>query len=1078
MHERAKILEDQLLSFGPYRLDPESGQLWRGKQVVKLTLKAMALLRLLVQHAGQVVTKEECFRLVWPDTVVGETTLTSCILELRRVLRDNARNPRYIETVHRRGYRFIAPLTTALPVQSPKSQVQSPYSAIRIPHSAIPLVGRETELTQLSTCWEKALNGERQMVFITGEPGIGKTALIEAFLQNLASPVPGPALEQGRRPGSRGQGSVFTPTPNPQPPAPFPWIGRGQCIEQFGAGEPYLPVLQALEELGRQPGGQQLITVLHRHAPIWLMQLPAFLDEVDLDLLQRKTAGVTRERMLREMAGALEILTLEHPLILVLEDLQWSDVSTLELLSYLARRPEWARLLVIATYRPVEILTDGHPLKRVTQELFAHALGKELTLRRLHETEVSTYLTLRFPHSVLPTRLGQVLYQRTGGNPLFMTSLVQDLLNREVILPGDNGRWEFQGEVAELETWTPESVRHLLARQRERLLPDEQQVLEAASLSGLEFSAATVAAALETEVTQVEDHCGRLAEQQQFLHYAGISEWPDGTRAARYGFVHALYQEFWHERVSVGKQQQWHLRMGERMEAAYGVRAREIAAELALHFAEGRDYRRAVQYLHQASENAVRRSAHQEAINLLTRGLGLLKTLPDTPERTQQELALQIALGVPLILTKGHAAPEVERTYNRARELCRQVGEAPQLFSVLLGLRRFYFLRGQLRTARELTEQLLASAQSLQEPGLLARAHLMLGEALYYLGEFTQSREHLEQGTVLHDPQQHRFSASVYGSDTGVTCLSFITFPLWILGYPDQALKRSHEALALAQEFVHPFSLAYAFICAATLHRFRGEGWIAQEWIEKAIALCSEQGFALHLAVGTILRGGALTQQEQVKEGIAQIRQGLAALQATGAELMRPSSTAWLAEAYGKAGQAEEGLSVLAEALGTVNKTGERYYEAELYRLKGELTLQKFQVPSSEFQVQENQKAKPCPEPFGCAQDKLRRRGKGRKKLLVISSQLSVPSTQHLTPSTHVEAETEACFLKAIEIAHKQQAKSLELRATVSLARLWHQQGKKKRARQMLAEIYNWFTEGFDTKDLKEAKTLIEELDH
>src|SRR5262249_23894856 len=355
----------------------------------------------------------------------------------------------------------------------------------------------------------------------------------------------------------------------------------------------------AVEGLCRALEGPQFIAVLQRSAPTWLMQLPTLLDGVDLDLLQRKTAGATRERMLRELASALELLTPERPVVLVLEDLHWRDSATLELLSYLARRREQARVLVIGTYRPVEMLTEGHPLKRVTQELFAHALGKELPLRPLREAEVNAYLTLRFSASVLPTRLGPVLYQRTGGNPLFLTSMVQDLLNREVILPGADGRWELQGDITELETWKPESVRHLLARQRERLVLEDQRVLEAASLAGLEFSAAAVAAALETQVLQVEERCGRLAEQQQFLRYAGIGEWPDGTRAARYGFVHALYQEFWHEWVSVGRQQQWHVRMGERLETAYGTRAREIAAELALHFAEGREYRKAIQYLRQ-----------------------------------------------------------------------------------------------------------------------------------------------------------------------------------------------------------------------------------------------------------------------------------------------------------------------------------------------------------------------------------------------------------------------------------------------------------------------------------------------
>jgi predicted ATPase/DNA-binding winged helix-turn-helix (wHTH) protein len=990
----------------PLRLDLANEWVWQGERCLQLPPKAFAVLRYLVEHPSRLVSKAELLRAVWPDTVVSEWALTTCLREVRKALREKAQAPRYIETVHRRGYRFIgAVAAAAAPVSNCKLRVPSSDtqdSALRTQPSVV--VGREAELEQLHNWLDKALGGERQLVFVTGEPGIGKTTLVEAFLEQQVA----------------ADGNV--------------WIGQGQCVEHYGTGEVYMPVLEALGRLCRGPGGERLTALLNQHAPTWLVQMPALLDAAELESVQRKTAGATRERMLRELAEALEALTPEQPLVLWLEDLHWSDAATLEWLAFVARRRERARVLIVGTYRPVEMLAEDHPLQRVLHELYAHQLAQELRLRRLSEREVSNYLALRFPQSVFPTRLAEVLQQRTDGNPLFLTSLVQELLIRQVLRQADDGRWEFHGTLAELERWTPESVRHVLTHQRERLAREEQRVLEAASLAGLEFSAAAVAAALETEAIQVEAHCGRLVEQQQFLRLAGISEWPDGTRAGRYGFLHALYQEFWHERVSVGHQQQWHLRMGERKEAAYGRRAREIATELAVHFEQGRDYRKAVQYLQQAGENALRCLAHQAAVHLIRKGLELLPTLPDTPDRAQQELRLQLTLAAPLTATAGYTALEVERVHTRALELCRQVGETPQLFSTLLGLCGFYLERAEIQKARECAEQGLSLAQNVHDPVLLMWAHRMMGDLFYRLGEFALTREHLEQGIALYHSQSHRASGVL--DDPAVYCLSFTAYALWFLGYPDQALQRSEEALTLAQEIARPFSVAFALDLASVLHRVRREGRAAQEQAEAAIALSREQGFPFFLTLGIIQRAWALIEQEQVEEGIIQLRQGMAAWRALRTELSWPTFLALLAEGYRKVGQAEEGLPLLAEALATIDRTGERYFEAELYRLKGELVLQS----------------------------------------TVHSPQSDNPNTQHLTPSPHTEAE--GCFHKAIEIARRQQAKSLELRAVMSLARLWQRQGKKEGAHKMLAEIYDWFTEGFDTKDLQEAKALLEELQH
>jgi DNA-binding winged helix-turn-helix (wHTH) protein/predicted ATPase len=1022
------------LLFPPFCLDLANQRLWRDAQEIPLRRKTFAVLRYLVEHPDQLVTKAALLDAVWPETYVSEVVLTVCIRELRRALGDERKTPRFIATVHGLGYRFL-PTNTPQLVHRSQFKGQSPQPTSRHPRSPIGLVGREEELRQLHNWLDKALNGERQLVFVTGEPGIGKTTVVEAFLAEV-----GASLRADPSPSAHLRGG--TPTPDL-------WMTQGQCIEHYGAGEAYLPVLTALGQLCREPGGERLVELLSQQAPTCLAQLPALLNAADLEALQRKTQGATKERMLREIAEALEVITTERPLLLVLEDLHWSDPSSLDLLAFVARRLPPARLLILGTYRPVEMLSESHPLQRVLHELYAHQLGQELALRRLTESEVSAYMTLRFPQSVLPTRLGQVLQLRTGGNPLFLASLVQELMQREVLRQGQAGRWEFHGSMTELEQWTPESVRHVLARQREWLAPEEERVLEAASLAGSEFSAATVAAALETEVIQIEEHCGRLAEQQQFLRLAGISEWPDGTRAAQYGFLHALYQEFWHERVSVGHQQQWHRRMGERKEAAYGQRAGEIAAELALHFEQGREYRKAVRYLQQAAERAAQRSAYQEAITLLTKGLELLKALPATPERTQQELTLQLALGAPLVATKNYAAPEVERVYTRAQELCRQLGETPQLFLALMGLVGSHITRGQLQTARELAEQCLGLARSAHSLTRLMWVHSVLGQIFCCLGEFARAQDHLEKAIALYDPQKHAPLISGVAQDSKVSCLCFAALVLWSLGYPDQALKASQEALTLAQELSHPYSLAWALSYAAILHTLRRERQALQARAKALLALSSEQGFPHALAIGAGSRGWVLAEQGQGEDGIAQIRQGMVAYRATGAEHLRTGFFIWLATACGKVGQTEEGLTLLAEGLAVVDKTGERMYEAELYRLKGTLTLQSQASPgqiSGKFQA---------------SQDKS-----------------EVANPQSLTPNPQAEAEAEACFLKAIEITRKQQAKSLELRAVMSLSRLWQSQGKQDAARQLLAEIYGWFTEGFDTKDLQEAKALLEELNH
>ena len=956
-------------AFGPFRLDPVKRQLWKGQDEIKLRPTAFAVLRALVEKSGKIVTQEELLQQVWAETTVTKKALQVCITEIREVLGDNAAQPNYIQTVARKGYRFLVPLAaTQLFGDS------TPY-----------LVGRDAEHDQLHTAFTQALGGQRQLVFVTGEPGIGKSTVVERFLGTLAE-----------------EGQVR--------------VGRGQCLEQYGEGEAYFPVLEALSRLCREPWGAACMAALGQYAPSWMLQMPGLLSKGELVALQHKVQGTTRQRMLYELAEALEVLSTDHPIVLVFEDLHWSDHSTIELISYLAQRRELNRLLVIGTYRPVDVLTNSHPLRGMKQELQTHEQCQELQLGRLTEDDIAAYLSKRFPGGEQAPDLAGTIYQRTEGNALFMVNMANALLNQGVLVQTDQG-WELRRAAETVRM--PETLQQMIETRLEKLTAEQLQILETASLIGGEFAAAAVAAGIGQDAIAVEDVCTDLVRHGQFIELRGTAEWPDGTVSTHYGFLHALYREVLAGRVSVGRRVRLHQRIGERLEQAYRGQQHEIAGELAVHFEQGRDYARAVQYLQQAAETANYRCAYHEAIHHLRRGLQLLKQLPDTPERVERELMLQLSLGVSLMATKGYGDPEAKKAYNRAQKLCSQAGETAKLVPILRGLAAFYYVRGDLQTARGLAEDLLEQAQRLNDRALLVGAHHEIGGTLSSLGEFASALWHFNQGLTCYDSQKQSPYTTLYGNDPGVACFARACVALWFLGYPDQALASSAKAVALAEQLSHPNSLVYALFFAAIIAQFCGRIDSAQEQARTATRISAEHGFPVWGLAGTMLQGLVLAQKGQSKEGVVQIQDGIAGWKALGVEIELPSFLSLLVEAYRQEEQAQQGLSVLAEALERIDQSGERYYEAEIYRLRGELLLQTTQ-----------------------------------KK----------------------ETEAEHCFQKAIDIARHQNAKSLELRAAMSLGRLWHQQGKRSEALRIIEEVYSWFTEGFDTKDLQEAKVLMRQL--
>jgi predicted ATPase len=690
-----------------------------------------------------------------------------------------------------------------------------------------------------------------------------------------------------------------------------------------------------------------------------------------------------------------------QPLLLVFEDLHWIDSETQALLDNLVESLPTAHLLLLVNYRPE----------------YQHGWGSktyytQLRLDPLPPASAEAVLDALLGQDPSLVPLKRVLIERTEGNPFFLEESVRTLIETGVLI-GEPGTYRLAQSLPTIQV--PATVQAVLAARIDRLPPDAKRLLQTAAVIGMEVPlpvlqavAALPEAALHTALAQLQ--------AAEFLYEMRL--FPERA----YTFKHALTQQVAYQSLLTSTRQQVHQQIAQVFESHFAETATTQPELLAHHYTEAGCPEPAVAYWQRAGQRAVERSAYAEAISHLSKGLEVLKTLPDIPERARQELDLQIVLGPALIVTQGPGSPAVEQVYARAQELCQQMGKTPQLFPVLWGLWRFYNNRGEYQRARALGERLLSLAQQVCDAALLLEAHHALWATLFWSGEFAAARAHLEQGRALYDPQQHRSHALLYGGhDPGVCCLSHGAWSLWILGYPDQALQSVREALTLAHELTHPHSLAIALFFATTLHQSRREPQAAHERAEACVVLADEQGFAQELARATVMRGWALAAQGQGAEGMAQMRQGLAAYGTTGAVSARPYFLALLAEAYGSIGQTAEGLALLAEALATVDRTGERGWEAELHRLKGEILL----APAGEKQQAQ---------------------------------------------------EAEACFHQALDVARHQRAKSWELRTAMSLSRLWQQQGKRAAARQVLAEVYGWFTEGFDTPDLQEAKALLDAL--
>ena len=982
------------LHFDRFRFNPAQQRLEDVAGSIHLNPKSFAVLGMLLARRGELVLKDELLDTVWPDTHVADGVLKVCVAEIRRALGDSPTEPRFIETVHRRGYRFIATATAAeseAPAPEARSILAWPPGGTPTSRTPVGLVGRSGDLRILEQRFATCLAGERQLVFVSGEPGAGKTALVEHFAAGLAE-----------------RGPVA--------------ITGSQCLEQFGAGEAYMPVLEAVGRLVRTDRTARLL--LRRYAPTWFVQLPWLIDDEDRDRLGRELFGAARERMLRELAEFLEALAADIPLVVVLEDLHWGDPSTVDLLSLVAARREPARLLLIVTYRPVELILNRHPLRGVAQQLAAAAHCANAALDELDVGAVSAWVERRFARHRFASDVPLLLHARTDGNPLFLVTLVDHLLARGTIVERE-GCWEASdGLDRELRT-VPESARLLIAQQLDRLQPEDRRLLEAASLAGVAFSAATVAAALDQRdggAAHIETRCEQLAGAGPFLRGNGDVTWPDGTIAEGFAFRHSLYRETLAALVPAGRRAELHRRIGSVLEDAYGARAPELAAELALHFEEAGDGLRAARNRRLAADTAARRHAAAEVEGHLEKALALLASLAPSPERDAEEMRAQSMLGAALTMTRGFAGPEVEAAYRRALELASAAPPERSMFPLLWGLMGFYIMRGNLTEACELADRMLVIADGSGDALMRMVAHHAKWTVHFFSGDFRATQRHLDEGEPLYDLVTDRNAALAFGQDQKVAALAHRAILEWYLGRIDQAVETSRRAVEHSHAVGHPIPIAFALLYDCWLRILRREPAACLETAEAVITYASDNGMPHWLPGAIHVRGWALAQLGEVERGMADIESALAVLTAVGANLGRGPRTFDLATLKAQLGRLDEARAILEDAKAVAARTGERYDDSEMLTFDAQLSL------------------------------------------------LEAGGAAAAPPAVREQAE--ATMQAAIDCAHRQGAIMLELRAVMALVKTFPERPSGGRARRRLAELLDALTEGFDTADLREASRL------
>jgi DNA-binding winged helix-turn-helix (wHTH) protein len=950
-----------MLSFPPFRLDLESERLWKHDEELRLRRKPFAILRYLVQNPQRLVTHADIIQAVWGKIAMSESLLRTHVRDLRQVLGEGI-----VETVVGRGYRFVAELAHVYESDSGGGQQADRTNG----SSANLVVDRDEEVGALRAALRATLDQKRTSVFLTGEAGIGKTTLVDHFLEEVGRDI-----------------TLL--------------VGRGACVEQYGSGQAYLPVLDAIAALCRR--GDRVVEIFSRHAPTWLVQLPALLRTEQLEEVQRRTGGATHARTLRELVEALEALTRDAPVVLVMDDLHWTDPSTAELLAILASRREPARLLLLGTYRPAEV-PRGHPLSRVVGELVAHRQASAVELEGFGVAGLEAYLKRRFQEHRFPSELTRTLAQTTRGNPLFVTTLVDDLVSQELIRTRD-GNWELSTTVEDVAARRPDGIRRLIDTQIDRLSAADQRIIEAGAIAGMTFTVAVVAHALDADADSVDSSCESLANERRFLHYAGTETWPDGTIQSRYTFCHSLFQHAALARSTAATIRSKHRRIAERLEVGFAGREQDVAAELAVHFDQAQQPAKAVRYYLSAGELARLRYGLHEAVAHYERARGLLRGLSEIPERDTWTMRVMLRLGWCLFQRDGltdAALPLLEK----AKELATHLGDKAALSDALVHLQTLSIVRGDLRGA---SVHARAAAPLLNDNSSISPrmfAQEMDATLVLLRGDLLEACQLLSGLGVFHGSEER----VVEGAEQRSVGMALGAYALWLTGKPDEAVALARRAYDAAEALNDPWDRAALLGDWAMLHAWRREPAKARTIAEQSLTLAKSGAF------------GVFTNRAELVQRWAEIELEPEISEEREEELL---GAPWQSVTFGvtmpsllyvtmcaRLGRADRGLAVIEEVLASLDETEERWLEPEFHRLRGDILVKR--------------------DPL----------------------------------------EAERSITLAMEIARKQSAASLELRAALSLHDLVSGE-RRPSVRPHIARLLSFIRGGEETPDIVEARRIL-----
>jgi predicted ATPase len=850
------------------------------------------------------------------------------------------------------------------------------------------IVGRDQELDALQHEFERAQRGKGRLVVIAAEAGMGKTTLVDAFVRQL---------EQQQEPVR---------------------IGRGRCSERLAGSEAYLPVLEALDSLQKNEQLGSIARLMRAVAPSWYAQImPTSANESSAARLAAETAGGSQERLKRELAALFEELGRMQPVALCLDDMHWADPSTTDLIAYLARRIDSTRLLIITTCRPSDLAQARHPFLPVKLDLRARGMCREIVPGSLDLAAVAKYIALQFPEHAFPSDFARLVHERSEGNPLFMADMLRDLRHRQQVRQKD-GRWILAADLPAVERELPDTIRSAVQRKIEALDDADRRLLGAASVQGVDFDSALVASALQLPDEEVEDRLDRLEREHALVRFIDESEETNRALTLRYRFAHQLYHGAFYDSLRGTRRASLSRAIAERLVARIGDRPCDCAAPLAVLFETGRDHLRAAHFWNRAAQAAARLYAHDESARLARRGLDLLASEPDSPQRAGTELELQISYAMALKTGRGYAVPEVGAAYARARALCRQVQDPARVVPVLVGLSAHHIVAGEIGTSRDVALEMMELFERLGDPNLQMIGNWSLGAALFHLGDLCEAHAHLTRALELYEPAFHRARVWETGIEPGVFCRCEYSRTLGLLGYPDQALRTIREAVTAARALDHPQPLAFSLLFEIFTHLARRSPREVQRAYEQLAVVCHAHGIAQEIQWAAPLCGRALLELGDVKRGLRVLEEGLAAQSITRSTLLRPYYFVLLAGALLRVKEFARAQRALDDARAVAVSTSQHAYASEHARLQAELLS-----------------------------------------------------------ATDQADRAEQNYIDALAHARQRVALWLELRAARGYANFLAAASRTDEARQLLSPVLAQITEGRDTLDYLYAEALLKTLE-